>query len=145
MRVVIQRVRRAGVFVGESRKGEIDSGFLILVGFGKSDTIDIVNKLCTKILKLRIMQDSDGKMNKTLEEEKASILLISQFTLYRDEDSGNRPSFFSAADPSQAKLLYDECISFFQKTNVHIETGVFGEHMDIQAELSGPVTIVLEE
>jgi len=145
MRTVIQRVKKASVTVNDEIIGEISHGLLLLVGIGKGDTEDEINWQADKIARLRIFEDNDGKMNRSVEDVKGEILVIPQFTLYGDASKGTRPSFTKAAKPDKAKMLYNKMIQRFKnETNLLIEDGSFGANMDVQLINDGPVTIILE-
>ena len=127
MRVVIQRAKNAKCTVDGQITGQIDYGYCIFVGFNNEDTNEIIDKMIHKILFLRIFEDENGKMNKSIQDVEGSILSISQFTLYADCKKGNRPSFTNAGKPG-----------------MHVETGIFGADMKIELLNDGPVTIVLD-
>jgi len=142
MRLVIQRVNKAKVSVSEKVVGKIEKGLFILVGIGEGDTTEEVKQLAEKVKRLRIIPDSDSKMNLSVTDANASILAVSQFTLYSDTSKGNRPSFVKAAKPEDARNLYEYFVEQL-KIDVYVETGRFGEYMNISAEMDGPVTIIL--
>jgi D-tyrosyl-tRNA(Tyr) deacylase len=144
MRLVIQRVSRASVKVEDSLVGEINKGLLVLVGVKKEDTEKNAEILAEKLAKLRVMADRQGKMNLSVKEVGASILVISQFTLYADTSGGNRPSFINAALPDAARKIYEHFVSELKKKGIKVETGSFGSYMTIESSLDGPVTIILE-
>lgn len=146
MKVVIQRVKEARVTRQLDQKvvGEIKSGLFILLGIKKGDTERQVEELVNKILKLRVMPDAQDKMNLSVVDTKSEILLVSQFTLYANTKDGNRPSFIDAEEPLKAELLYKQMIAKLKESGLNIQTGSFGDYMKIEAELDGPVTIVLE-
>lgn len=146
MKLVIQRVKKAKVTLerhGEA-VGEIDKGLFVLVGFKKGDTKEKINELCQKIIKLRVMSDKEDKMNLSVGDVGAEFLVVSQFTLYANTSGGNRPSFIDAEEPVKAQELYDYLIEKLRKSGVKVETGKFGEYMNIETILDGPVTITLE-
>lgn len=144
MRLVIQRVCSARVETEGHVVGAIDQGLLVLVGVGKNDTKGDVNFLAEKLGKMRIMADENKKMNKSVLETKSSILMVSQFTLYSDTTSGNRPSFIDAGEPELAKKLYEMLVDEVKKYDIPIQTGKFGSYMKIFADLDGPVTIIID-
>ena len=146
MRLVIQRVKKAKVIVADSKKvaGEIDRGYLVLVGVKEGDTEVDAQILAEKLVKLRIMADEAGKMNLSIKDAKGKILAVSQFTLHADTSKGNRPSFIKAAKPDLAEKVYQHFVSELKKLEVEVETGEFGAYMNISAELDGPVTIIME-
>lgn len=144
MRVVIQRAKNAKCTVEGQITGQIDHGYCILVGFNNEDTDEIIDKMIHKILFLRIFEDQNGKMNKSIQDVDGSILSISQFTLYADCKKGNRPSFTNAGKPDLATALYDQFNLKLQEQGMHVETGIFGADMKIELLNDGPVTIVLD-
>ncbi len=143
MKCVIQRVKEASVLVNKSIKGKIAQGLLIYVGFHKDDTYDIVDQAVDKILKLRIFEDDNGKMNLSLNKQRHQILLISQFTLYGNTKSTNRPSFSEAMTYQKANEFYD-ALSDKLGLQVNVITGSFGSHMEIASINDGPVTLILD-
>lgn len=143
MRLVIQRVNSASVSVGEKIVGEIGTGLFVLVGIEQKDTRASVSALAQKLLKLRIMADGNKKMNLSVIEAGGEILVVSQFTLLADTSQGNRPSFLKAANPAKAKELYEFFINTLKSEKLNIQTGSFGEYMQIECELDGPVTILI--
>ena len=145
MRIVIQRVKRASVSVEEKVVGSIQKGFLVLIGVGQGDDEATADKYMKKLLGLRIFEDENGKMNKSLKDVNGSLLLVSQFTLYADCSSGNRPSFTDAAKPDFANELYEYIIEECKKQVEIVETGVFGADMKVGLVNDGPVTIILEK
>lgn len=144
MRVVIQRVSHASVKVNQQIIGEINHGLLLLVGVTHDDTSKDVDFLVKKILNMRIFEDENGKMNLSLLQMGYDILSISQFTLYANPYSGNRPSFIAAAKPEVAKALYEEFNEKLRQHQVRVETGEFGAMMDVELVNEGPVTIILD-
>jgi D-tyrosyl-tRNA(Tyr) deacylase len=144
MRVVLQRVSRAQVTVEQRLTGEIRAGLMILLGVGTGDTAAIAESMAEKVAHLRIFEDADGKMNRSLLDVGGSALVVSQFTLYGDARGQRRPSFVAAARPEQAKLLYEEFCSALRKLSVRVETGVFQATMSVELVNEGPVTILLD-
>ena len=145
MRTVIQRVKKASVTVDENITGEISHGLLLLVGIGEGDMEEDVHWQADKIARLRIFEDDEGKMNRSVKDAEGEILVVPQFTLYGDASKGTRPSFIKAANPEIAEILYQKMITYFKnKTNLTIENGVFGANMDVELINDGPVTIILE-
>ncbi|MCY1118861.1 D-aminoacyl-tRNA deacylase [Bacillus safensis] len=144
MRLVVQRVTNASVKVEEEITGAINEGYMVLVGVTHEDTEEDVLYLAEKLAHLRIFEDENGKMNRSLLDIKGSVLSVSQFTLYGDTRKGRRPNFMKAAKPDAANSLY-EC---FNKTliekGIHVETGRFGAMMDVSLTNSGPVTILMD-
>ena len=143
MRVIIQRVKEASCVVDDKTIGSIQNGFMILVGFTNGDNEKNICEMVKKIINIRIMDDENGVMNKSILDTGGSILSISQFTLYADTKKGNRPSYINAMHGEEAIKLYD---LFNQELSeyVHVETGKFGSDMQISLINDGPVTICLE-
>jgi len=145
MRLVIQRVKKAQVEVNNQEVGRINQGLMVLIGIEDSDTEEDANYLVGKLVNMRIFSDSEGKMNLSVEDINGGLLLISQFTLHALTAKGNRPSFIQAARPDKAVPLYEY---FIQKTRdstiVPVETGLFGEDMQIAMIGDGPVTIIMD-
>lgn len=144
MKVVLQRVKNAKCTVDGQVTGKIDFGYLLLVGFRTGDTAEILPKMVKKIANLRVFEDENGKMNKSLGDANGEILSISQFTLYADLSKGNRPSFTDALSPDIAKALYLAFGTQFRDLGITVEEGVFGAHMDLEFTNDGPVTIIIE-
>ena len=145
MRIVVQRCSRAEVRIDGHRVGQIEKGFLLLVGVTDTDTREQVDLLAKKIAQLRVFEDAEGKMNLALNEVGGAILSISQFTLYADCRKGNRPSFIRAARPETAEPLYDYFNDILRtRYNLPIETGRFGADMKVDFINDGPVTILLD-
>ena len=143
MRVLVQRSLKSSVSVEDNIVGSIDNGLVLLVGFTHADTSSDIDYLVKKIVNLRIFDDENGVMNKSILDVDGSILSISQFTLYADTKKGNRPSYISAMGGENSIKLYDE---FNQKLSnfVKVEKGIFGETMKVSITNDGPVTIMLE-
>ena len=144
MRLVVQRVSEASVEIEGKINGQIKQGFMVLVGITNDDNEEIVDKMVNKLINLRIFEDENGKMNKSIQDVEGSILSISQFTLYADCKKGNRPSFTNAGKPDLATTLYDQFNQKLQEQGMHVETGIFGADMKIELLNDGPVTIVLD-
>lgn len=144
MRAVIQRVKKASVSVTEEVLGEINQGFVILLGIHESDQMADVEYLVRKISKLRVFEDEAGKMNQDLAAVSGSILSISQFTLYADTKKGNRPSFVKAARPEVAIPLYEAFNEQLQALGIPVATGEFGADMAVSLINDGPVTIIID-
>ncbi|MGM0897163.1 MAG: D-aminoacyl-tRNA deacylase [Bacillota bacterium] len=144
MKVVLQRSKHASVTVDGQVTGAIDSGYVLLVGITHSDTEADAAYAAKKIAGLRLFEDGDGKMNRSIEESGGSVLSISQFTLYGDTKKGRRPSFVEAARPDQAEPLWLKFNDELRSHGLTVETGVFGAMMDVQLVNDGPVTILVE-
>jgi D-tyrosyl-tRNA(Tyr) deacylase len=144
MRAVVQRVRLARVTVGKEVAAEIGPGLLILVGVARSDTEADCAYVAGKIAGLRVFEDGEGKMNRSVGEAGAAVLLVSQFTLYGDVRRGKRPSFDAAAEPQQAKLLYERLAELIGAAGVPCATGRFRETMEVELINHGPVTILID-
>lgn len=144
MRCVIQRVSRAKVTVENEVVGQIDQGFMILLGVEEDDEKEDLDYLVRKIDGMRIFEDSEGKMNLNLKAVGGDILLISQFTLHGNTRKGNRPSFVRAARPEKAQDFYDQMVQDLRELGHRVETGVFGAHMDVELVNDGPVTIMMD-
>lgn len=145
MKVVLQRVKQAQVTVDEEVIGEIEQGFLLLVGFGPDDNDETLDYLVHKITNLRVFEDEAGKLNLSLKGVQGSILSVSQFTLYANTKKGNRPSFTEAAQPEQATQLYDDFNHRLAATGIPVATGKFGANMQVSLINDGPVTIIYEK
>lgn len=144
MRLVVQRVREAYVTVQQSTTGSIRTGLVALIGISKSDTTADADYLLDKLLTLRIFPDTEGKMNRNVQEVGGALLLVSQFTLYGDCRKGRRPSFDQAAPPEQAQTLYDYFVARARQGPVPVETGVFQASMLLHLVNDGPVTIWID-
>lgn len=144
MRIVVQRVSRAQVVVENVTVGQINQGLMCLVGFNHEDNQDVVVKMVNKLVNLRIFEDENEKLNRSLLDVGGSVLSISQFTLYADCKKGRRPSFVEAAKPDHARVLYKYFNSRIDGVGVGVETGVFGAMMDVSLTNSGPTTIILD-
>ncbi len=147
MRLVVQRVEKAKVTRVEDQKvvGQIKKGLFVLVGFKKGDSEKDVELLAVKLSRLRVMADKENKMNLSVIDTKSKILVVSQFTLHADTSGGNRPSFINAEDPEKARKLYEFFIVSLRAKNIETETGSFGDHMEIDCVLDGPVTIIYSD
>lgn len=144
MRVILQRVSRAEVRVGDRVTGAIERGFLLLIGFTHSDTEAAVAWMADKVAGLRLFTDADGKMNLGLDDVGGAVLVVSQFTLYGDAQKGRRPSFIDAARPELAIPLYERFVAMLRERGLRVETGEFGAMMDVELVNDGPVTLSLE-
>jgi D-tyrosyl-tRNA(Tyr) deacylase len=144
MRAVVQRVSRARVSVEGRVTGEITTGLMILIGIGRNDTSAIAASMAEKIANLRIFEDDQGKMNRSLLDVRGSALIVSQFTLYGDARGQRRPSFIAAAPPEQAKKFYEEFGEALRMLGVTVATGVFQAMMSVELVNEGPVTLLLD-
>lgn len=144
MRAVVQRVSRARVTVEGRVTGEIGAGLMVLLGVGREDTSQVTSSMAEKIANLRIFEDPQGKMNRSLLDVQGSALVVSQFTLYGDARGQRRPSFISAAPPEKAVALYEEFNSALRALGVTVATGVFQTMMSVELVNEGPVTILLD-
>jgi D-aminoacyl-tRNA deacylase len=144
MRAVVQRVSRARVTVDARSTGQIERGLMVLVGVGADDTAEDARYLAEKIAALRIFEDTEGKMNRSVSEVGGAVLAVSQFTLYGDARRGNRPSFSAAARPEQARGLYEEFVERVRALGLRCETGQFQADMKVELVNDGPVTILLD-
>ena len=144
MKFVIQRVKKAKVDVDGVTVGQIDKGFMVLIGVCQSDTKEIADKMVKKLVNMRIFEDENGKTNLSLSDVGGQLLLISQFTLYADCKKGNRPSFIRAGGPDMAHALYEYIVAECGKSIANVQKGVFGAHMDVSLVNDGPFTIVLD-
>jgi len=144
MRAVLQRVRRGRVSVDGATVAEIGAGLVILLGVGRGDTPAEAEALAEKTGVLRIFEDADGKMNRSVIDSGGEALVVSQFTLYADTAKGRRPSFLDAADPADAEPLVRRYAEGLQRAGIGTRLGVFGAHMLVEIENDGPVTVILE-
>ena len=144
MRVVIQRVKKAEVFVENNRVAAIKGGILAFLGIASGDDGSQIPWLTKKICELRIFPDNQDKMNFSVKDVGKSILLVSQFTLYANLNRGRRPDFFQAADPNKAEKLFNSFKQELDKSGLQIQTGVFGASMQVSLINDGPVTLILE-
>lgn len=145
MKLLIQRVKRASVKINEETSGEINKGLLVFIGITHGDTFEKADYLVNKLFNLRIFEDNNNKMNCSLKDISGELLLVSQFTLYADTTSGNRPSFINAAKPEFAKEVYEYFIKKCKEIGIKVETGEFGADMKVELINDGPVTIMLEK
>ena len=144
MRLVVQRVSRAGVVVEGERVSGIGVGYLALVGAEEGDTVADARCLADKLLGLRVFEDADGKMNRSIVDVGGGILLVSQFTLLGDARHGRRPSFSRAARPEVAEPLLESMREMLSARGLDVQTGRFGAHMEVELTNDGPVTILLD-
>ena len=145
MKLVIQRVTNASVTVENEVVGKIGKGFLVLLGVGPEDTKNEADFLVQKLIKLRIFEDDNGKMNLSLKDVNGELLIVSQFTLYADCSGGNRPSFVNAAKPEKANELYEYFIRKCEEQDIKVEHGIFGADMQVELLNDGPVTILIDK
>lgn len=145
MRAVVQRVKQASVTVDGKIKGRIDRGLLVLAAVHRNDDDKQLKWIADKILRLRIFNDAEGKMNRSVTDENGGILVISQFTLYGDSRKGTRPSYIESAPPEKAVKMYNELISYLRtNSRLRVEEGIFGAIMEVSLVNDGPVTIILD-
>ena len=144
MKVLVQRSLASSVSINNKIVGKIDKGLVLLVGFTEGDNEEIINKMVKKVINLRIFDDENGVMNKSLLDVNESILSISQFTLYANTKKGNRPSYIEALSGNLASPLYDLFNKKLKEQGVIVETGVFGADMKVSITNDGPITIILE-
>lgn len=144
MRIIVQRVTSASVSVSGSVVGQINGGFLVLLGVGAEDSEKECERLSQKLLNLRIFADENGKTNLSLKDVGGELLVISQFTLYADCRKGNRPSFIQAKEPKEAERLYEYFCELCARETAVVEKGVFGADMSVELINDGPFTVILE-
>ena len=144
MRVVLQRVSHASVTVEEKVIGKIQRGFLLLVGVTHDDTMEDMEYLVRKIVQMRIFEDEEGKLNRSIQDIGGEILSVSQFTLYADTKKGNRPSFSKAAPGDVAIEMFEQFNGLLRESGIPVETGQFGADMKVELLNDGPVTILLD-
>lgn len=145
MRVVVQRCKEGSVKVDNKIVGTTSYGMVLLVGFTEGDNSNVIDYMVDKIINLRIFDDDNGVMNKSLIDINGSILSVSQFTLYGDARKGRRPNYIKALNGEKAIKLYDEFNNKIKKQNIKLETGIFGSEMEVKIVNDGPVTIILEK
>ena len=144
MRIVLQRVAHASVTVDEKVIGKIQRGFLLLVGVTHDDAMEDMEYLVRKIVQMRIFEDEEGKLNRSIQDIGGEILSVSQFTLYADTKKGNRPSFSKAAPGDVALEMFEQFNGLLRDTGIPVETGQFGADMKVELLNDGPVTILLD-
>lgn len=144
MRAVIQRVEKASVSVEGEIKGQIGAGFLVLIGVEEGDGDADFKYIADKVPNLRVFEDEQGKMNRSLLDVGGEVLAVSQFTLLGDARGGRRPSFITAARPETADPMYERLVADWRARGIRVETGVFGAHMKVALVNDGPVTILLD-
>ena len=145
MKLVVQRVKNASVDVEGKTVGEIDKGFLVLLGVTHTDTKEIADYLVKKLCNLRVFEDENEKMNLSLKDVNGKLLIVSQFTLYADCTGGNRPAFVNAAKPDFANELYEYFCEKCKEKEIEVQKGIFGADMQVSLLNDGPVTIILEK
>lgn len=145
MKTVIQRVKTASVTIDDKLHSSIKQGILIFYGVEKGDSEDFSKYLSEKILKLRIFEDENGKMNLSVKDIQGELLIVSQFTLAGDTRKGTRPSFDTAMPPKEAEIMYNNFVETVKESGLTVKTGVFGAMMDVSLINDGPVTFILEK
>ncbi len=144
MRVVVQRVQRASVVVGDETVSDIGPGLVVLIGVAASDSSSECDRLAGKVARLRIFEDDDGRLDRSLVDVAGEAMVVSQFTLVADTRKGTRPSFADAAAPDLAEPLYERFCEALRELGVPVQTGVFGARMEVSLVNDGPVTVVLD-
>ena len=144
MKAIIQRVKNASVTIDGKIYSQIAEGCLVLLGIEKTDCIENADKISEKLVNLRIFEDEQGKMSKSLRDINGEMLVVSQFTICADLKKGNRPSFDNAMPPESANKLYEYTVEQIKKYEIPVKTGVFGAHMEVSLLNNGPVTFILE-
>src|SRR5512136_1145014 len=144
MRAVVQRVSRGAVRVDGAATGEVGRGLVVLLGVAAGDGDEDARWMADKVAQLRIFEDAEGKMNRSVEDVAGGVLVVSQFTLLGDARKGNRPSFVEAAPPEAANALYERVCARLRERGLPVGTGVFRAHMDVELVNDGPVTILLD-
>jgi D-tyrosyl-tRNA(Tyr) deacylase len=144
MRAVVQRVSRARVSVADRVTGEIGGGVMVLLGVGREDNSAVAAAMAEKIANLRIFEDEQGKMNRSLLDVQGGALVVSQFTLYGDARGQRRPSYLAAAPPEKAAALYEEFNEALRGLGLRVATGIFQAMMSVELVNEGPVTILLD-
>lgn len=144
MKLVIQRVKQAKVEVEGKSVGEIEKGFLVLIGITHTDTQEEADYLAKKLCNLRVFEDENQKMNRSLKDVNGKLLIVSQFTLYANCKDGNRPSFTESAKPDMANKLYEYFCKKCEEYQIEVQKGIFGADMQVSLINDGPVTIVIE-
>ncbi|AAK80230.1 D-tyrosyl-tRNA(Tyr) deacylase [Clostridium acetobutylicum] len=144
MRAVVQKVKKSSVKVDGKVVGQIGKGINALIGITEGDTLEDIEYLKNKILNLRIFEDEEGKLNKSLKDVNGELLVISQFTLYGDCRRGRRPSFIEALSGDKSEKIYNDFVDLCRKEVPNVQTGVFGAHMDVDIQNDGPVTLLID-
>lgn len=146
MKLIIQKVKKAKVEVKNNVVGQIDKGYMVLLGVKKGDTEREADYLAKKLCNLRIFEDDNGKMNLSIKDVNGELLIISQFTLYGNTKEGNRPSFIEVEEPEKANELYKHFLIKCKENGIEkVEQGMFGEHMEVSLINDGPNTIIMEK
>jgi len=144
MKVVIQRVKNASVSVNQKDVGQINQGYLLLVGFDQGDSVELLQPMLSKICQLKLFPDQKGRFAHSILEVAGELLIVSQFTLSAELKKGKKPSFTRAMDPGEAERLYDEFIELSRQKGISVQTGLFGEMMLVSLQNDGPVTILMD-
>ena len=144
MRALVQRVSRSAVFINGELTAEIGRGMLIFLGVGRQDNPDNIRYVAGKCIHLRIFEDEQGKMNRSLAEIGGQVLVVSQFTLYGDTRKGRRPGYSGAAPPGMAEAYYNDFVDALRSQGVSVQTGQFGADMQVEIHNEGPVTLMVE-
>lgn len=144
MRALVQRISSARVRVGDEIISEVGPGLLVFLGVGRNDGEAQLGQLAEKIVHLRIFEDEEGKMNRSVQEVGGELLVVSQFTLYADCRKGRRPNFLEAAPPEAGHALYEQFVAVLREKGMKVATGRFGAHMSVELTNHGPVTIMLD-
>lgn len=144
MKAIIQRVKHASVTTDGKIYSQIKDGCLVLLGIDKTDKTENADKIAEKLVNLRIFEDEQGKMSKSVKDIEGELLVVSQFTICADLKKGNRPSFDNAMQPDEANKLYEYTVKQIKTYNIPVKTGVFGAHMEVELLNNGPVTFILE-
>ena len=144
MKALIQLVKNASVKVDQKIISEINYGFLVFLGIKNTDTEENLRKLADKLIKLRIFPDENDKMNLSIKDKNAEVLVVSQFTLYADTIGGNRPSFSAAMRPEEANLLYEKFCDYLETFGITVKRGQFQAMMEVELINDGPVTVMIE-
>ncbi len=144
MRLLVQRVLSGSVSVDGTVVGKVDKGYVVFCGVCDDDTEEVMEKMTTKLLNLRIFEDENGKVNKSIIDVGGEVLLVSQFTLYADCHHGNRPSFILAGEPGHAKEIYEKMAESIRRQGFKCDTGIFGAEMKVELINDGPFTIWLD-
>ncbi len=144
MKAIIQRVKNASVTIDGEIYSQIKDGCLVLLGIDKTDKTENADKIAEKLVNLRIFEDEQGKMSKSVKDIGGELLVVSQFTICADLKKGNRPSFDNAMAPDEANKLYEYTVKQIKGYNIPVKTGVFGAHMEVELLNNGPVTFILE-